>query len=53
MENNKQIKLAKKNPDKLHAGIHDVCIQIQPKKFRLPLIKRMGMAPHQKLIDLR
>jgi hypothetical protein len=32
MENNKQIKLAKKNQGKLHAEIHDVCIQIQQKK---------------------
>jgi hypothetical protein len=29
MENNKQIKLAKKDQGKLYAEIHNVCIQIQ------------------------
>jgi hypothetical protein len=33
MKNNKQIKLVKKNSCKLHARIHALCIQIQPKNL--------------------
>jgi hypothetical protein len=52
MENNKQIKLAKKSRQ---AACQDTR-RVYPnsiKKIKLPLIRRMGMAPHRKLMDLR
>jgi hypothetical protein len=52
MENNKQIKLAKKSKQAAWRDTRRVYPNLI-KKIRLLLVKRMGMTPHQKLMDFR